>query len=123
MQGPTDERTARPKVPSSCREYLQAMGPGLVVSLMWLGAGDLIDSSVAGATYGYALMWSLAVALISRYFFVSALAKYQLRNSEGDEKILQGYARLWRGVLTPILSRKVPLLHLLGGYASDSLDF
>jgi Mn2+/Fe2+ NRAMP family transporter len=101
MQDPKDRPagglTAETKVPTNWREYLRAMGPGLVVSLMWLGTGDLIDSSVAGATYGYALMWGLAVALVSRYFFVSALAKYQLCNNQGDEGVLEGYARLWRG--------------------------
>lgn len=88
---------AEEKVPTRWTEYFKAMGPGLVVSLMWLGTGDLIDSSVAGATYGYALMWGLAVALFCRYFFVTALAKYQLCNNQGDEGVLEGYARLWRG--------------------------
>lgn len=92
-----DEVAAEPRVPTKWKEYFTAMGPGLVVSLMWLGTGDLIDSSVAGATYGYALMWGLAVALFCRYFFVTALAKYQLCNNQGDEGVLEGYARLWRG--------------------------
>lgn len=101
MQASTDNQAdgvaAGPKVPTKWTEYFGAMGPGLVVSLMWLGTGDLIDSSVAGATYGYALMWGLAVALFCRYFFVTALAKYQLCNNQGDEGVLEGYARLWKG--------------------------
>jgi Mn2+/Fe2+ NRAMP family transporter len=101
MQATPDKRVdgvaAEPKVPTSWTGYFKAMGPGLVVSLMWLGTGDLINSSVSGATYGYALMWGLAVALFCRYFFVTAMAKYQLCNSQGDEGVLEGYARLWRG--------------------------
>lgn len=32
------------------------LGPGIIAVLSWLGAGDLITSSVAGANYGYAMM-------------------------------------------------------------------
>ena len=39
------------------------MGPGIVIAVTWLGAGDLVDSAVSGGSYGYALMWALALAL------------------------------------------------------------
>ena len=79
------------------KEYARAMGPGLVVAFMWLGTGDLIDASVAGASYGYALIWGLALALICRYFYVSMVSKYVLCNAVGDDGILMGFSRLWRG--------------------------
>ncbi|MGH3316645.1 MAG: Nramp family divalent metal transporter, partial [Nocardioidaceae bacterium] len=62
------------------------------------GTGDLIDSSVAGANYGYAMLWVLAVGLVTRYVVVSTLGKYQLCNGTGDETILAGYGRIWRGL-------------------------
>jgi hypothetical protein len=65
--------------------------------MVWLGSGDLVGSAVSGGNYGYALMWGLTIALLARFFVVSALAKYQLCNSQGDTTILHGYARLWRG--------------------------
>ncbi|WP_219419818.1 hypothetical protein [Pseudonocardia nigra] len=37
--------------------YVKAFGPGIVVALSWVGTGDLIDNSVAGGNYGYALLW------------------------------------------------------------------
>jgi Mn2+/Fe2+ NRAMP family transporter len=43
-------------VPKSFSQYVRSMGPGLVVALTWLGAGDLVDSAVAGGHYGYSLM-------------------------------------------------------------------
>lgn len=91
------QQASEDQVPTSIGGYLRGMGPGLVVALMWLGVGDLVDSSVAGANYGYALMWALAVALIARYFFTSAIAKYYLCNSQGDVSIIRGFGRLWRG--------------------------
>lgn len=88
---------ATPAPPQGLRGYLAAMGPGLIVAFMWLGTGDLIDSSVAGASYGYALTWGLAVALFCRYIYVSNISKYQLCNQVGDTSILQGFRRIWVG--------------------------
>lgn len=90
--------------PRTFRGYLRAVGPGIVIALAWLGTGDLIDSSVSGANYGYAMLWVLPIGLITRFFVVSSLAKYQLCNRNGDASILAGYGRIWR-----------PLPLLLGG--------
>jgi Mn2+/Fe2+ NRAMP family transporter len=54
-------------IPKNFWEYVRSFGPGIIVVLTWLGAGDLVDSAMAGAHYGYALMWGLALALIIRY--------------------------------------------------------
>src|ERR671910_1076985 len=90
-------RTAEAPVPTKFSDYLRGMGPGIVVALSWLGTGDLINSSVSGANYGYALLWALAIATLARFFVVSALSKYQLCNSQGDQTILDGFERVWRG--------------------------
>jgi Mn2+/Fe2+ NRAMP family transporter len=85
-------------VPSTFIEYVRALGPGILVAMAWLSAGDLVSASVSGSTYGYALMWALVVSLFARYFFVSAIGKYVLCNSQGDSSILAGFGRLWRGL-------------------------
>ena len=84
-----------PAVPSSFTQYIRSMGPGLVVALTWLGAGDLVDSAVAGGHYGYALMWAIAIALFVRFVFVSIIAKYHLCNQHG-ESVMAGLKRLHR---------------------------
>src|SRR4051794_27415406 len=89
--------TADAPVPHSFLGYLKGMGPGIVVALSWLGTGDLINSSVSGANYGYVLMWALVIATLARFFVVSALTKYQLCNRTNDQTILDGFARVWRG--------------------------
>lgn len=85
-------------VPTTALEYVKALGPGLLVSMAWLSAGDLVSASVSGSTYGYALMWALVTALFARFFFVSAIGKYVLCNRHGDNSILAGFGRLWRGL-------------------------
>lgn len=84
-------------IPGTFAEYLKGMGPGIVVVMSWLGTGDFISASVAGSNYGYALLWTLLIAVVSRYFIVSAIAKYQLCNKVGDKTILDGFRRVWRG--------------------------
>ncbi len=92
------ERTPGARVPTTFREYVRALGPGVLVAMAWLSAGDLVSASVSGSTYGYALMWALVISLFARYFFVSAIGKYVLCNSQGDNSILAGFGRLWRGL-------------------------
>ncbi len=92
---PSQQITA--KVPTTFLGYLRSMGPGIVIALVWLGAGDLVDSAVAGGNYGYTLMWALALALFVRFTFVSIIAKYQLCNQHG-ENVLAGMRRIHRCV-------------------------
>lgn len=95
---PLDNAKAREApLPTSFLQYLKGMGPGIVVVMSWLGTGDFISASVAGANYGYALLWTLLIAVLARYFIVSSIAKYQLCNSVGDQTILDGFRRAWRG--------------------------
>jgi Mn2+/Fe2+ NRAMP family transporter len=84
-------------LPIGIRGHLQGFGPGLVLAMTFLGTGDLISSSVSGANYGYALMWTLIVALGARYCMISAIAKYKLQNRFGDRSLMAGYRRVWRG--------------------------
>ena len=93
-----DRAGAAAPVPTTYMDYVKALGPGLLVAMAWLSAGDLVSASVSGSTYGYALMWALVIALFARYFFVSAIGKYVLCNNQGDNSILAGFARLWRGL-------------------------
>lgn len=72
---------------------LTIIGPGIIAVLAWLGAGDLITSSVAGSNYGYSMMWVLALSLLLRFIIVNIMARFQLCNNE-RLTILEGYARL-----------------------------
>ena len=89
MAGPYDQ----PAVPTSFWQYVGSLGPGLIVALTWLGAGDLVDSAVAGGNYGYSLMWAMVIALFVRFVFVSIIAKYQLCNQH-CESVVAGLKRL-----------------------------
>jgi Mn2+/Fe2+ NRAMP family transporter len=98
-------------IPKSFLDYVCSMGPGIVVVLTWLGAGDIVQSAAAGGSYGYALMWAFALCLAMRYLFVSIIAKYQLCNQH-HESVLAGLTRLHR-----LFAPFVFVCSLIGGHA------
>lgn len=104
-----------PPLPGTFGQYLRSFGPGLVVVLTWLGAGDVVEAGVAGANYGYALMWILVLALVVRFLFVSLIAKYQLCNQHG-EGVLDGLARIHRLVPLVLAGVAIVMGHVYGSY-------
>lgn len=113
---PLDAKAAKEApVPSTFWEYIKSWGPGIVVVLTWLGAGDLVDASVAGANYGYALMWALALSLIIRFGLVSLIAKFVLMNQSGVS-LLAGYQKIHRSMPMIMAIGTVILFHFYNSY-------
>jgi Mn2+/Fe2+ NRAMP family transporter len=106
---------APPPVPRSFTEYLRSFGPGIVIVLTWLGAGDVVDMATAGANYGYALLWVFVIAILFRFLFVSLIARYQLCNQHG-EGVLDGLARLHPLYAPVLLAAAVVMGHVYGSY-------
>jgi Mn2+/Fe2+ NRAMP family transporter len=104
-----------PPVPQSFWEHLRSFGPGIIIVLTWLGAGDVVDMGVAGANYGYALMWVLVVAILLRFMFVSLIARYQLCNQHG-EGVLDGLARLHRWYAPILFIAAIVMGHVYESY-------
>ena len=89
------------------------MGPGFVYILTVLGAGDLVSNSAAGAGYGYALIWTVAVGMILRFVWVNVSAKYVLVTGK---TLIQGYARVGQWVVWLILISMIILVHFYNMY-------
>ena len=94
-------QTSAPPVPKSFLDFVKAFGPGIIVVLTWLGAGDVVDMGVAGANYGYSLLWVLVLAVFLRFVLVSLIGRYQLCNQHG-EGLLDGLVR-FHPAYAPIL--------------------
>ena len=112
---PTPSSSPSPPVPHSFLEYLRSFGPGIVIVLTWLGAGDVVDMGVAGSNYGYSLMWVLVAAVVVRFLFVSLIARYQLCNQHG-ESVLDGLARLHRWYAPALFVAVIIMGHVYGAY-------
>ena len=113
---PTAPVSAAP-IPKTFGEYVRSFGPGIVITLTWLGAGDVVDMGVAGANYGYSLMWVLVAALVFRFVFVSLIARYQLCNQHG-EGVLDGLVRLHRWYAPALFVAAIVMGHVYGSYMS-----
>lgn len=107
-------------LPRTFFEYLRSFGPGLVVVLTWLGAGDIVEMATAGADFGYSLMWVLVLAVGMRWVMVSVIARYQLCNPRG-EHLLDGLFRLHRAYAPLLLLAAVLLGHLYGAYMTRGI--
>jgi len=102
-------------IPATFGQYVRSLGPGIIMVLTWLGAGNIVQSGVAGANYGYTLIWIVVVALMMRYIFVSIIAKYQLCNEKG-EGVLDGLTRLHRWYAPFLTIAALTLGHIYNSY-------
>jgi manganese transport protein len=67
--------------------YLKRTGPGLLQSAMTLGAGSAVASVVAGASFGYELLWVQPVAMFLGVFMLAALGNVVLTKGERPYRI------------------------------------
>ena len=75
------EIAARPPVPRALG-YIKLTGPGLLQSAMTLGAGSAAASVVAGASFGYKLLWVQPVAMFLGIMMFVALSNIVLTTRE-----------------------------------------
>jgi len=66
--------------------YLKRSGPGLLQSAMTLGAGSAAASIVAGAYYGYSLLWVQPLAMFLGIMMLGALGKVVLTSGDRPYK-------------------------------------
>ncbi len=71
------------------RGYYQLTGPAWMQSAMTLGAGSAAASVVAGAFYGYTLLWVQPVAMLLGVLMMAALANITLTKGERAYRIFQ----------------------------------
>ena len=108
-------QVAGPPIPRTFLEYLRSFGPGIVIVLTWLGAGDVVDMATAGANYGYSLLWVFVVAVLIRFLFVSLIARYQLCNQH-REGVLDGLVRLHPAYAPILFVASVVMGHVYCSY-------
>lgn len=69
------------------------LGPGLVVAATGIGAGDLVATLVAGAKFGYALLWAVVAGVVIKIFLVEGVGRWSLATGHS---IFEGWHRLGR---------------------------
>ncbi|MGI9323400.1 MAG: Nramp family divalent metal transporter [Pseudomonadales bacterium] len=73
-------------------------GPGLLVTAAFIGPGTITTASVAGARFGYALLWALLFSVVATMVLQEMAARLGLVTRRGlAEAIRDSYASAWFG--------------------------
>lgn len=72
------------------------LGPGLLFAGAAIGVSHLVQSTRAGADFGYGLLWALLLVNLIKYPFFQYGPRYALATGES---LLEGYRRMGKGVL------------------------
>lgn len=83
-------------VPVGTRARLRQIGPGMMAAATGVGAGDLVATMVAGASFGYTLLWAVVVGTIFKIALAEAVGRWHLTSGR---TILSGWRTLGRWVL------------------------
>jgi Mn2+/Fe2+ NRAMP family transporter len=55
---------------------LMAIGPGIVVAGSVMGSGELINTPIQAATFGFVLLWAVLLSCVIKYFIQVELARH-----------------------------------------------
>ncbi len=85
------------------KNLLKTIGPGLLFAGAAIGVSHLVQSTRAGAEFGYGLLWALILVNLFKYPFFQFGPRYAMATGES---LLDGYKRLgkWLLVLYSILT-------------------
>lgn len=75
---------------------LRAVGPGILFAGAAIGVSHLVQSTRAGAGWGFGLAWAVVLAMVCKYPFIEAGHRYTVA---AGESVLEGYLRLGRWAL------------------------
>lgn len=77
-------------------KFLKTLGPGLLFAGAAIGVSHLVQSTRAGADFGFGLLWALVLVHLFKYPFFQYGPRYATATGES---LLDGYLKLGRGVL------------------------
>lgn len=78
------------------KRSLKKIGPGLLFAGAAIGVSHLVQSTRAGADFGFGLIWALFIVHLFKYPFFQFGPRYALATGES---LLDGYKKLGKGVL------------------------
>lgn len=76
---------------SSWQGIRKSLGPGLIMAAAAIGVSHLVQSTRAGAEFGFALAWAVILANLFKYPFLEFGPRYALATGKN---MIQGYAKM-----------------------------
>lgn len=81
---------------SAFQNFLRSLGPGLIFASTAIGVSHLVQSTRAGADYGFGLLAAILIANILKYPFFEYGSRYA---ASTGQSLIDGYARIGRFAL------------------------
>jgi manganese transport protein len=86
--------THAPPAPRTRRDLLRAAGPGAIVAAAFIGPGTVTTATLAGAGFGYTLLWALTFSTIATVVLQEMAARLGLVTGAGlGEAVRTGFGR------------------------------
>lgn len=63
------------RAPRSWGERLRLVGPGIVIAVTGVGAGDMISSLVAGTNFGTVLIWAIVFGAFLKFVLTEGIGR------------------------------------------------
>lgn len=76
---------------STIQGIKNSLGPGLIMAAAAIGVSHLVQSTRAGAEFGFALVWAVILANVFKYPFLEFGPRYALATGKN---MIQGYAKM-----------------------------
>jgi len=77
-------------------DFIKSLGPGLLFAGAAIGVSHLVQSTKAGAEFGFGLLWALLIVNLFKYPFFQYGPRYATATGES---LIDGYRKLGKGVL------------------------
>ena len=78
------------------KNFFKTLGPGILFASTCVGVSHLVQSTRAGADYGFALVWVIVLAIIFKYPFFEFTSRY---TSATGKSVLDGYYGMGKWIL------------------------
>ncbi|MFT4522431.1 MAG: Mn2+/Fe2+ NRAMP family transporter [Bacteroidia bacterium] len=89
---------------------LKSLGPGLLYAGAAIGVSHIVQSTKAGASFGFVLLIGIVLAHILKYPFFSLGSQYQMHTGKN---LLHGYQKLGKGALILVLLLTISTVFLI----------
>lgn len=76
--------------------FKYAFGPGLILAAAAVGVSHLVQSTRAGADYGFTLVWAVLLASLMKYPFLEFGPRFAAAT---EKSLIEGYQKMGRGSL------------------------
>jgi manganese transport protein len=95
--------------PSGIGGILGAIGPGIVVTGSVIGAGELINTPQRASSYGFAILWAVALSCVIKYWLQMELGRFCIAHNLTTIQALNTLpGPRWRS------THVIPLLYMIG---------